>query len=211
MDCGLPGSFVHRIFQQEYWNGLPFPSPGDLPDPRMEPVSPAFLALAGSFFTPAPPGKTFRWIVSFFFIWGMLHSMQDLSSQTRDWTQPPALAVQSLNHWTTKEVPMVRFRWGLQMRIKVPFFLDHNVKLSLALSTNVRQRATFQTFPCPGWLTSVHGQRQLLYLFIYSLVTVVTRLTEQGLYRSLVGFIGDKKRYHVNNWRSRIAGKASAS
>ena len=28
--------------RQEYWNGLPFPSPGGLPDPEMEPKSPAF-------------------------------------------------------------------------------------------------------------------------------------------------------------------------
>ena len=34
--------------RQEYWSGLPFPSPGDLPDPGIEPVSPA---LAGKFFT----------------------------------------------------------------------------------------------------------------------------------------------------------------
>ena len=33
---------------QDYWSGLPFPSPGNLPDPGMEPVSPA---LAGRFFT----------------------------------------------------------------------------------------------------------------------------------------------------------------
>ena len=31
MDYSLPGSSVHRISQQEYWSGLPFPSPGDLP------------------------------------------------------------------------------------------------------------------------------------------------------------------------------------
>ena len=30
--------------RQEYWNGLPFPSPGDLPDPRIEPGSPALQA-----------------------------------------------------------------------------------------------------------------------------------------------------------------------
>jgi len=36
------------IFQQEYWSGLPFPPPKDLPDPEMEPASPA---LAGGFFT----------------------------------------------------------------------------------------------------------------------------------------------------------------
>ena len=28
--------------RQEYWSGVPFPSPGDLPDPRIEPRSPAF-------------------------------------------------------------------------------------------------------------------------------------------------------------------------
>ena len=40
--------------RQEYWSGLPFPSPGDLPDPEMEPEPPA---LADEFFTPEPPGK----------------------------------------------------------------------------------------------------------------------------------------------------------
>ena len=40
--------------RQEYWSGLPFPSPGDLPNPGIEPISPA---LAGSFFTIDPPRK----------------------------------------------------------------------------------------------------------------------------------------------------------
>ena len=40
--------------RQEYWSGLPFPSPGDLPDPGIEPGSPAFQADA---LTPEPPGK----------------------------------------------------------------------------------------------------------------------------------------------------------
>jgi len=48
MDCSAPGSCVHGTFQEEYWSGLPFPSPGDLPIPEIEPVSPA---LAGRFFT----------------------------------------------------------------------------------------------------------------------------------------------------------------
>ena len=30
--------------RQEYWSGLPFPSPGELPDPEIEPRSPAFQA-----------------------------------------------------------------------------------------------------------------------------------------------------------------------
>ena len=35
------GSSVHEIPRQEYWSGLPFPSPEDLPDPGIEPMSPA--------------------------------------------------------------------------------------------------------------------------------------------------------------------------
>ena len=42
---------------QEYWKRLPFPSPGDLPNPGMEPVSLASPALAGRFFTTEPPGN----------------------------------------------------------------------------------------------------------------------------------------------------------
>ena len=37
--------------RQEYWSGLPYPSPGDLPDPGIEPKSLASPALAGGFFT----------------------------------------------------------------------------------------------------------------------------------------------------------------
>ena len=45
-----------RFFKQEYWNGLPFPTPGDL-DPGIEPVSLASPALAGRFFTLVPTWK----------------------------------------------------------------------------------------------------------------------------------------------------------
>ena len=40
--------------RQEYWSGLPFASPGDLPDTGIEPAS---SALAGGFFTAEPPEK----------------------------------------------------------------------------------------------------------------------------------------------------------
>ena len=43
--------------RQEYWSGLPFPPPGNLPDPGVEPASPASSALTGRFFTTEPPGK----------------------------------------------------------------------------------------------------------------------------------------------------------
>ena len=45
LDCSLLGSSVQRIFQQKYWSGLPFPTPGDLSDPGIEPTSPVSPAL----------------------------------------------------------------------------------------------------------------------------------------------------------------------
>ena len=43
-----------KFSRQEYWSGLPFPSPGDLPDPGTEPGSPA---LEADTLTSEPPGK----------------------------------------------------------------------------------------------------------------------------------------------------------
>ena len=40
MDCSLSGSSVHGIPRLEYWSGVPCPPPGDLPHPRIEPMSP---------------------------------------------------------------------------------------------------------------------------------------------------------------------------
>ena len=44
MDYNLPGSSVPEFSKQEYWSGLPFLSPGDLPDPGIKPESPALQA-----------------------------------------------------------------------------------------------------------------------------------------------------------------------
>ena len=44
--------------RQEYWGGLPFPSPGDLPDAGIEPKSLESPALAGGVSTTVPPGKS---------------------------------------------------------------------------------------------------------------------------------------------------------
>ena len=49
MGCSLPA--VHGIPRQEYWSGLPFPSPGGLPSPGTERASLTSPALAGRFIT----------------------------------------------------------------------------------------------------------------------------------------------------------------
>ena len=58
-DSATPWTVAHQaplcmgFPRQEYWSGLPFPPPGHLPDPGIEPMSPAS---AGGFFTAEPLG-----------------------------------------------------------------------------------------------------------------------------------------------------------
>ena len=56
IDCSLPG-----FSWQEYWSGLPFPSPGDLSDPGIKPVSPAALGLQADYL-PLSQGEALRCI-----------------------------------------------------------------------------------------------------------------------------------------------------
>ena len=59
----IPWAVVHQapmlmeFSMQEYWNWLPFPTPGDLPDPGIDHTSPASPVFVGRFFTTLPPGK----------------------------------------------------------------------------------------------------------------------------------------------------------
>ena len=61
---GTPWTIAHQappsmeFSRQEYWSELPFPSPGDLPDPGIEPGSPALQADALLSEPPGKPGKT---------------------------------------------------------------------------------------------------------------------------------------------------------
>ena len=58
MDFSLPGSSLSMEFsRQEYWSGLPFPSPGDLPDPGIEPRS---TTLQTDCLPSEPPGKPIK-------------------------------------------------------------------------------------------------------------------------------------------------------
>ena len=68
MDCITHQALLFMGFsRQEYWSGLPFPPPGDLPNPGIEL---AFPALAGGFFTTEPPEKPYSFILAtLFFIY----------------------------------------------------------------------------------------------------------------------------------------------
>ena len=53
----LQASLSMGFSMQEYWSWLPFPTPGDLLDPGIEPASLVSPALAAKFFTTEPSGK----------------------------------------------------------------------------------------------------------------------------------------------------------
>ena len=70
MDCSQ-APLSMGFARQEYWSGLPFLSPGDLPDPGIEPI--ASPTLAGRYFTTMPPGKPLKISYISFKIWKNIH------------------------------------------------------------------------------------------------------------------------------------------
>ena len=90
MDCSTPSSSVYGISQAKYWSGLPFPPPGDLPDPGIELMSLASPALAGRFFTTAPSAEPKWKIIQSISEWGSEHpdliSKTDIPAYWAPWT-----------------------------------------------------------------------------------------------------------------------------
>ena len=75
MDCSHQTPLSKGFSRQEYCSGLPFPSPGDLPDLGIEPESPA---LTSELFATEPPGKPCRIYVALLFICLMIVSQYKL-------------------------------------------------------------------------------------------------------------------------------------
>ena len=67
VDCVPPGSCVHGIIQEKYWNVLSFSSPWDHPGPEVKCVSALSLEFAGTFFMAEPLGKPVFVVVVVFF------------------------------------------------------------------------------------------------------------------------------------------------
>ena len=82
--CATPGTVAHQaplsmgFSRQEYWSGLPFPPPGDLPNPGIEPGPPTLQADS---LLSEPLGKPFdcsgSWVIQVCLPWSPLpHSLQ---------------------------------------------------------------------------------------------------------------------------------------
>ena len=69
-------SLSMEFFRKEYWSGLPFPPPGNLPDPGIKPLSPA---LVGRFFTTGFPGGSDG---------KNLPEVQETQTRSLDWEYP---------------------------------------------------------------------------------------------------------------------------
>ena len=174
MDCSPLVFPVRGISQAGIRSGLPFPSPGDLPEPGIERVSPTF---AGTLFTTEPPEKPLllRELASFFgcgpFSESLLHLLQycfcflfwlfacrawDLGFLTRNQTINPCTGSQSLNYWIARNVP----------RQLVFFFKEKNsVSLSVGKNTGVGCRSLLRgLFPTQGSNTDLPHSRRIFFL-----------------------------------------------
>ena len=128
VDYSPPESSVHGVFQARILKWVPFPSPGDLPNPGIKPRSPALQADSSS---SEPPGKTLkkerkwnRTVVSDslqpmdcslpgYSIHGIFQArilewvvifFSRRSSQPRDWTQVTHIVGRLFTIWATREV-----------------------------------------------------------------------------------------------------------
>ena len=112
--CQAPLSL--GFLRQEYWSGMPFPSPGDLQNPGIKPVSPA---LTGRFLTTKLPGKlekamaphssTLAWKVPWTEEPGRLQSMGSILIG-HDWAT--SLSLFTFTHWRRKWQPTPVFLPG---------------------------------------------------------------------------------------------------
>ena len=103
LSMGLP--------RQEYWNGLPFPSPGELPTSGIKPASPTSPVLAGGFFTTKLPGKSYFLLRYSRFI--VLYKLQvNLINITwiSPWYSPRYLSSWS-DIWTKFQSPNLRIKF----------------------------------------------------------------------------------------------------
>ena len=93
MDCRLPGSSVHGIFQARHWSGLPFPSPGHLLNPGIKPGSPHSWQML---YRLSHQGSTKRLPTRFISLFGQHHTACR-TSLPRDGTHAPYIGrVESL-------------------------------------------------------------------------------------------------------------------
>ena len=130
--------------RQEYWSGLPFPSPGDLPNPGIEPGSPALWADA---LPSEPPGNLTKAIIPLN-ISG--HSKSDLAEQMPLVRVSGCLPV----HWALNRTK----RWG---RVGFTLCLSRGARSLLPLNTGALGSWTQRLAPSAPWFSGLQTQTGL--------------------------------------------------
>ena len=156
IDCCLPGSSVHGFSRQEYWSGLLFPSPGDFPNPGIEPGPPGLQADSSTklwelpdkprqyikkqrhhFTNKGPYSQSYGFSSSPVQMWELDHKEDWTPKNWCFWTVVLEKTVESpLDNWEIKSVdPKGNQPWIFTGRADVeaeaPIF-DHSMDMSLS-------------------------------------------------------------------------------
>ena len=99
LTCQVPLSMGFP--RQEYWSGLSFPSPGDLPDPAIKPIYPA---LPSGFFATEPPGKP-KYVLLLLLLSRFSRVQLCATPQTAAHQAPPSLGFSRQEHWSGVPFP----------------------------------------------------------------------------------------------------------
>ena len=84
MNCSSPGSPSVGFSRQEYWSGLLFLPPEGLPDPGIEPMSPASPVLAGGFFTTEPLRKPYQVDGEYYIAWSWFRMANSFGNRNEE-------------------------------------------------------------------------------------------------------------------------------
>ena len=137
ISCQVPPSM--RLPRQEFWSGLPFPSPGDLPDPGIKPIS---SALAGRFFITEPSRKPMQILNIFFLVYRLMDFWKNsrkeiIPLKTKTATQTDRTLWEPSPTWAFRPDPgangfqrwWIEWGWGFyHHRLPLPRELFHNLE-----------------------------------------------------------------------------------
>ena len=144
-----------RFLRQEYWSGLPFPFPGDLPDPGIELSSLVSSALADGFFTSETARKSKKVFTTVFYQHEFLFFVRYFSKQNGDeqW-------ILVSTHFATWRLRQLCQQDGWKMIVQVGFIQAAN-EYFIFFSNNISSQFTVQKpllliFPKPFFFFIIH-------------------------------------------------------
>ena len=95
--------------KQKYWSRLTFPTPGDLPDPGIEPELLHVSCIAGRFFTVEPPVKTHHGLLLLLLLSCFSHVRLCATPWTTAYQAPPSMGFSRQEYWSG--VPLPSLPW----------------------------------------------------------------------------------------------------